>query len=611
MRPRHHVPSFGPPVAPPPSLFSTSRSGLPGIVGRTLVSLAVTGALAAGAAPMVGCGTAPASSPHAGVATRSVFDAVVPSVVAVLNDDAALREEEAQLAMEEMGVEARAPKEIIDVSLRKEPTPNGTGFLVFASTGAGGADELVVLTAAHVILTPNALKLTTKGGQTAEAELVHIDEVRDVAILRPKAALAGVPPLRLAGDAPEPGKRVWAMGHTGAGLWTLSWGVSEGITAGVVDMLGASLLLFDAPVYPGFSGGPVITLDDAGKPVVVGVNHAILFAGGTPGVASISSAASVKEIRATMAKTRPAIEARLADFAKTRLAETHAEMFVTKNLSLHRDPQMVTTAAIVGHERTIEPGPDDVARVPVVAMVFGLKEGKHEVAFELRDPDGAIVGTSAKRVEVARERVSFASADFRFVPRLAGRYDLVGKVAGKEIGRTDVWIEDPDDDDQPLEHDDAIDGELPRVDVVVASFGNDDPLALGGIRASWSEYRYPRRVGFTWFARGTRGFKGTNVAISAFVLDDEHKIVGRGVGCFKPELRPEQAWTCGGQGGTPLLRGEGRYDVVFTLNDRPVAVWPMEAMVRTTKRGSVLDRWIEDLKRSRTLKKHPTPKPAR
>lgn len=543
------------------------------------------------------------ASPQAGAATQVVFDTVVPSVVAVLNDDRALREEESKHVMKELGVEAHAPKQVIDVSLRKEPTPNGTGFLV-----AGG----IVVTAAHVIHSPGNMKVTTKGGQTVEADLVHIDEVRDVALLKPKTELKGVPPLEVATENPLPGRRVWALGHTGAGLWTLSWGVSEGITSGVVEFLGASLLLFDAPVYPGFSGGPVITLDPSGKPVVVGVNHAILFAGGQPGLASISSASSTSEIRDVLAKKPPPIEAKLAEYAKQRSAEARAELFITRNLSVHKDPMMLTTAAIVGNERSIETGSDDMARVPVVAMLFGLAKGKHEVTFDLLDPDDKPVESKTKSVKVDQERVAFVSADFRFDPAIAGRYDVVAKVGGKVVGKTDVWIEDPDDDDQPIDDDDQDDTDdgAPRVDVVVASYGHENPFALGGIRASWAEYRYPRRVPFTWFARGSRGWSGTNVAITAFVLDEQSHIVGRGVGCFKPELRPERTWTCGGTGGTPLLTKEGHYDVVFAINDRPIAMWPMEAMVRTTTGASALEKWMRDLRNQHALKKHNRPKPA-
>ncbi|MBX3189808.1 MAG: trypsin-like peptidase domain-containing protein [Labilithrix sp.] len=552
-----------------------------------------------------GCGgsSVPAASPKGGASTQGVFDAVVPSVVAVLNDDKELREQEAKQVMKELGVEQHAPKTIIDVSLRKEPQPNGTGFLV-----AGG----LVVTAAHVIHSPNNLKLTTRAGQTVDAELVHIDEVRDVALLKPKAELKGAPPLELAAQNPTPGRRVWALGHTGNGMWTLAWGISEGIASGVVDLLGTKLLLFDAPVYPGFSGGPVITIDESGKPAVVGVNHAILFTGSISAVATISSASSVPEIKDVIAKKPPAIEAKLAEYAKAKAEGTRAELFITRNLSVHKDTQMMTTAAIMGNLRTIETGPDDMARVPVVGMLFNLPKGKHDVSFELLDPDDSVIDTLTKHVKVDHDRVAFASADFRFDPKVAGRYDVLLKVGGKVVGRTDVWIEDPDDDDQPVDdddQDDAEDGE-PRVDVVVASYGNLDPLALGGIRSVWNEYRYPRRVSFTWFARGSRGWTGTNVAISAFVLDEQGKIVGRGVGCVRPELRPELSWSCAGTGGSPLVTKEGKYDVVFAINDRPIAMWPMEAMVRTNTGPSALDKWMKDLKAQHALKKHGRPKAA-
>lgn len=552
-----------------------------------------------------GCaGSKTVASPDGGAATQMVFDAVVPSVVAVLNDDRALREEEQKRAMEELGKDEHAPKTIIDVSLRKEPMPHGTGFLV-----EGG----LVITAAHVVLSPDHIKLTTRGGETVDAELVHIDEVRDVAILKPKTLLKGVPALKLAEKNPQPGRPVWALGHTGAGLWALSWGISEGITSGIVDLLGAKLLLFDAPVYPGFSGGPVINVDDSGKPVVVGVNHAILFTGGEARVASISSASSVADIREVLAHRSAPIEQKLAAFAKKRSTEARATLFITRNFSVHRDPQMLTTAAIVGNDRSISMTEGEAVRIPVVAMLFGLAKGKHDVSFELLDPADVVIDNVQKQIKVEdRERVSFTSADFRFDAKTTGHYDIIAKIGGKTVGKTVVWVEDSEDDDDAVdvEHTDADDDGEPQVDVVVASFGREDPFALGGIRAGWVEWRFPRRVEFTWFARGSRGWSGTNVAISAFVLDDRGTIVGRGVGCIRPELRPEHTWSCAGAGGTPLVTKEGKYDVVFALNDRPIAVWPMEAMVRTANNGSALDKWMKELHKKHDVKKRPRTKPA-
>ena len=244
-------------------------------------------------------------------------------------------------------------------------------------------------------------------------------------------------------------------------------------------------------------------------------------------------------------------------------------------------------------------------------MLFGLATGEHEVTFEVETPDEKVVETQTRRVKVApHERVVFATADFRFEPKTSGRYHVHAKLGAKTVGHTDVWIEDPERDDEALATDvtEAEDLPEPQVDVIVASGGREDPFALSGIRSGWVEWRYPRRVEFTWYARGSRGWSGSNVAISAFVLDDKGTIVGRGVGCFRPELRPEQPWQCAGDGGDPLLTTQGPYDVVFAINERPIAMWPMEAIVRipSGSSGNAVDKWLEDLKNQHTLKKKPT-----
>ena len=219
-------------------------------------TLGIAAALVVGGAS--GCGGAGgggATQGHVEAArpnAHAVFEATAPSVVAILNDDRADREKETKELEKTMGDESHAPKRVIDVSLRKDPTPQGTGFAILDPQ----TRQLVIVTAAHVVLRPDRLQLTTRGGQTADAEVVRLDEVRDVAILRPKVPLKDVPPLELADADPDVGTPVWAMGHTGQGFWALSWGMSQGIASGAVQMFGEKLLLFDAAVYPGFSGGP-------------------------------------------------------------------------------------------------------------------------------------------------------------------------------------------------------------------------------------------------------------------------------------------------------------------------------------------------------------------
>jgi hypothetical protein len=551
---------------------------------------------------------------------QTVFEETAPSVVAILNDDRADREQEVQDMEKEMGDESHAPKHVIDVSLRKEPTPHGTGFAILDPQ----TKALEIVTAAHVVLRPDRLKLTTRGGQTVDATVVRLDDVRDVAVLAPKEPLKDVPPLPLADADPEVGAPVWTMGHTGQGFWALSWGMSEGIASGIVDMFGEKLLLFDAAVYPGFSGGPVVTLGADGKPRIVGVNHAILFTGsmGMSVLGPISSAVSLGELRETTLGHAPPVEAIMAAYAKEQRNKKWADIFVTDRVSVARDAQDQPVAAIYGNAKEVDVDDDGTVTIPAVAMMFGLDAGPHDVTFEVHDPAETVLASETTTVRVNdKQRVAFASTSIHFLAKSHGKHSLVAKVGDKEVGRAFVNLMLPDDDDDlDDEHDsDATDDGNPDVDVVVARLGRGDPLAMTGIRSDWSERTYPRRVEYAWFARGTRGWSGTNVSISSYVLDSAGHVVGRNEGCFQPEVRPEHPWACMGEGGGmpfPMAGAEGPYDIVFAINERPVAWWPMEAILQTQHApGSDLQRWMKEMhravvKRRQQIADAPAPTPA-
>ncbi len=563
-----------------------------------------TSAVALYALAAVACGGASAPPPSAPRSlAQTVFEATAPSVVAILNDDRADREQEIRDLEKTMGDESHAPKHVIDVSLRKEPMPHGTGFAI-ADPQTG---KLEIVTAAHVVLRPDRLKITTRTGQTVDGRVVRIDEVRDVAILAPAQPLEGVTVLALASADPEVGAPVWALGHTGQGFWELSWGMSEGIASGIVKMFGEKLLLFDAAVYPGFSGGPVITLGRDGKPRVVGVNHAILFTGAQAAspLGPISSAVTLSELRETALGHAPLVEAKMAAYARDQRDRKWADLFVTDRLDVSRDDEDQPVATIVGNAHDLQVGDDGRVQVPAVAMLFGLDAGSHDVTFEVRDPAENVLASETTTVRVRpKQRVAFASTAMRFATPSHGKHAVVAKVGDKEVGRTFVNLLVPgDDDDLADEHDaDATDDGNPDVDVVVAQVGRDDPLALLGVRADWSERTFPRRVEYAWFARGTRGWAGTNVSIASYVLDQSGHVVGRNEGCFQPEIRPEHPWSCMGEGGGlpfPMASAEGPYDIVFAINDRPVAWWPMEAVIQTQHApGSDVARWMKEMHRA-------------
>jgi hypothetical protein len=309
----------------------------------------------------------------------------------------------------------------------------------------------------------------------------------------------------------------------------------------------------------------------------------------------------------------------LAEYAKKQRARVYADLFITDRLSVARGAGGEQVASIFGNSRSVAARGDGV-HIPVVAMLFGLPKGSHEVEFRAMDPDNNQVATWPATISVGeKQRVAFASAHLRFNPKVHGKYHVVALREGKEIGRSLVNLELEDDDDDQVDEDeeDAVDDGDPDVDIVVAQGGNDDPLMMRGFRSAWYERSYPRRVGFTWMARGTRGWSGRQVSISAYELDDAGNIVGRSDGCFQRELRPAYPWSCFGVASPSLATQEGAFDIVFAINDKPVAWWPMEAAIRRDHApGSAVDRWMRELKRHNAKKQHkpgtptpPTPKP--
>ncbi|MEO7112758.1 MAG: serine protease [Polyangiaceae bacterium] len=533
---------------------------------------------------LVACGgsTPTAASPQAHVApsAHQVFELVAPSVVAILNDDRSDKEQEIVEAEKAMGTDPHAPKHTIDVSLRKNPSPDGSGFII---------DGNLIVTAAHVVQRPDRLRVTTRSGQTVDADLVHFDVVRDIAILKARTPMKDVKPIALAEHEMEIGEPVWAFGHTGRGYWELSWGMSAGIVSGNVDMFGARLVLFDAPIFPGFSGGPVVSVDANGLPRVVGIDHAILFtgmAGPFAPTGPISSAIAVSELKDVAASKPNPVQPALAAYAKAQSSKLYGDLFITDRVIVGRDENGLPSASLMGNARVIEADVKDTA-IPCVAMLFGLPEGKQEVTFEVHDPSDQIVATDKRHAHVHKgQRVSFARSQMHFPAKVTGPYVVLAKYNGKEIGRSRVAIAVPgnEDDEVKLVTDsDAVEDGNPDVDVIVAEATNESPLFLQGIRSGWTERSYPRRVDFNWFARASRGWSGSDVSIGAYVLDDTGKIVGRSEGCFLPDVRPEHTWSCEGQVSevdSPLPQKQGLYDIVFTVNDRPVSWWPMEAALK-------------------------------
>ncbi len=142
----------------------------------------------------------------------------------------------------------------------------GSGFVL-----PGG----IVVTNRHVVDEPREVTVNTWDGRTIEAEVTGVAVDSDLAILR-LADARGLPDAQLRSDPVERGEPIVAVGYPGGGPSTVSPGTVRGLVDG--ELLGepADVILIDAEIRPGNSGGPV--LDMEGR--VIGVVFALDAASG-------------------------------------------------------------------------------------------------------------------------------------------------------------------------------------------------------------------------------------------------------------------------------------------------------------------------------------------
>ena len=131
--------------------------------------------------------------------------------------------------------------------------------IVWAADGAGST----IVSANHVVERDEDITVTTHDGRELAAQLVGRDPGSDLAILRVEGT-ALTPATRATEAEPKVGTLILALGRAGA----LS------ATIGIVSAVGgpweggrgqrfARLISSDAPMFPGFSGGPLV--DAAGR----------------------------------------------------------------------------------------------------------------------------------------------------------------------------------------------------------------------------------------------------------------------------------------------------------------------------------------------------------
>jgi hypothetical protein len=154
---------------------------------------------------------------------------------------------------------------LFQVTVIDLPSSNRSGL----GSGFPVADDLVA-TNFHVISqyldapTTTSIRLVADDDDEIPAQVVAVDAVNDLAILRVEQALPLV--MSLASEPPAIGSRLLALGNP----YDLGMSVTEGIFNGIKEGAFPTRIHYSGPVNPGMSGGP--TVNPAGA--VVGINVA-------------------------------------------------------------------------------------------------------------------------------------------------------------------------------------------------------------------------------------------------------------------------------------------------------------------------------------------------
>jgi len=135
-------------------------------------------------------------------------------------------------------------------------------LLVSVNEGIGSAvlisPDGFALTAAHVVGDATAVNVVGKNGARLRADVVRVDEIQDVALLKLQA-LGDTPCLPPITENAALGSDIFILGSP-AGA-ELSFSIAKGIVSGYRDFQGLRFVQLDASVNPGNSGGPVVGAD--------------------------------------------------------------------------------------------------------------------------------------------------------------------------------------------------------------------------------------------------------------------------------------------------------------------------------------------------------------
>jgi serine protease Do len=220
------------------------------------------------AAPLAACGTAPAQAHSGPESFAPIVRRVLPAVVNIAVTEQAAPDDD-PLA----NLPPALQRQFRDQMRHRQMQGAGSGFIIDPSG--------YVVTNNHVVANADRIVVTLSDGTDLRAEVVGVDELTDVALLRVNA------------HRPLPFVAFGDSHSVAVGDWVVAagnpFGLGGSITAGIVSARGRDIgegpfddfIQIDAPINPGNSGGPVF--DEDGN--VVGMNTAIVSpTGGSVGI---------------------------------------------------------------------------------------------------------------------------------------------------------------------------------------------------------------------------------------------------------------------------------------------------------------------------------------
>lgn len=169
----------------------------------------------------------------------------------------------------DLAQQANAQEEAVEVFKTVSPSVVSLKNIEGSGTGVILSDKGLILTNAHVIVSPFPFTCTVEVKQNGRLRQVTYKKVRvlgvhpkrDLALVKidPKEHNATLVPANLTTGKGIPGQRVYAIGNPSAGGQILNKTITTGLLSGVDRLLeGVRYYQVDAAINPGNSGGPLV-----------------------------------------------------------------------------------------------------------------------------------------------------------------------------------------------------------------------------------------------------------------------------------------------------------------------------------------------------------------